>query len=207
MLHLYQRYLDETVDANGVVTDYQLKVPGPFNFAYDVVDAIAKAEPDRRAMHWCNEAGEARTFSFSELKEQSDRTASFFQSLGLKKGDPVMLILKRHYEFWFAILALHKIGAVAIPATNQLQVKDLTYRYQAADIKAVICTGEGEIAAHVDEAAALTGHPLIRAMVHGSRDGWLSFQDGLDRSQPFVQPTGDAAPGNEDRMLLYFTSG
>ncbi len=114
MLHLYQRFLDETVDANGVVTDYQLKVPGPFNFAYDVVDAIAAAEPGRRAMHWCNEAGESRTFTFADLKEQSDRTAAFFQSLGLKKGDPVMLILKRHYEFWFAILALHKIGAVAI---------------------------------------------------------------------------------------------
>jgi acetyl-CoA synthetase len=207
MLHLYQRFLDETVDANGVVTDYQLKVPGPFNFAYDVVDAIAAAEPGRRAMHWCNEAGESRTFTFADLKEQSDRTASFFQSLGLKKGDPVMLILKRHYEFWFAILALHKIGAVAIPATNQLQVKDLTYRYQAADIKAVICTGEGEIAAHVDEAASQTGQELVRVMVHGSRDGWLSFQDGLDQSQTFVRPTGDAAPGNEDRMLLYFTSG
>lgn len=207
MLHLYQRFLDETIDANGVVTDYQLKVPGPFNFAYDVVDAIAAAEPGRRAMHWCNEAGESRTFTFADLKEQSDRTAAFFQSLGLKKGDPVMLILKRHYEFWFAILALHKIGAVAIPATNQLQVKDLTYRYQAADIKAVICTGEGEIAAHVDEAATLTGQKLVRVMVHGSRDGWLSFQNGLDQSQPFVRPTGDEAPGNKDRMLLYFTSG
>ena len=207
MLHLYQRFLDETVDANGVVTDYQLKVPGPFNFAYDVVDAIAAAEPGRRAMHWCNEAGESRTFTFADLKEQSDRTAAFFQSLGLKKGDPVMLILKRHYEFWFAILALHKIGAVAIPATNQLQVKDLTYRYQAADIKAVICTGEGEIAAHVDEAASQTGQELVRVMVHGSRDGWLSFQNGLDQSQPFARPTGDEAPGNKDRMLLYFTSG
>lgn len=207
MLHLYQRFLDETVDANGVVTDYQLKVPGPFNFAYDVVDAIAAAEPGRRAMHWCNEAGESRTFTFADLKEQSDRTAAFFQSLGLKKGDPVMLILKRHYEFWFAILALHKIGAVAIPATNQLQVKDLTYRYQAAEIKAIICTGEGEIAAHVDEAATLTGQKLVRVMVHGSRDGWLSFQNGLDQSQPFVRPTGDEAPGNKDRMLLYFTSG
>jgi len=207
MLHLYKNYLSETLDANGVVTDYQLIVPGPFNFAYDVVDTIAAAEPGRRAMHWCNEAGQARTFTFADLKEQSDRAAAFFQSLGLKKGDPVMLILKRHYEFWFAILALHKIGAVAIPATNQLQVKDLTYRYQAADIKAVICTGEGEIAAHVDEAAALTGQKLIRVMTHGSRDGWLSFQEGLEQSQPFVRPTGDAAPINTDMMLLYFTSG
>ncbi len=207
MLHLYKNYLSETLDANGGVTDYQLIVPGPFNFAYDVVDTIAAAEPGRRAMHWCNEAGQARTFTFADLKEQSDRAAAFFQSLGLKKGDPVMLILKRHYEFWFAILALHKIGAVAIPATNQLQVKDLTYRYQAADIKAVICTGEGEIAAHVDEAAALTGQKLIRVMTHGSRDGWLSFQEGLEQSQPFVRPTGDAAPINTDMMLLYFTSG
>lgn len=207
MLQLYKQYLDETFDANGIVSDYQLKVPGPFNFAYDVVDAIAAAEPGRRAMHWCNAAGEARTFTFAEMKEQSDRAASFFQSLGLGKGDPVMLILKRHYEFWFAILGLHKIGAVAIPATNQLQVKDLTYRYQAAAIKAIICTGEGEIASHVDEAATLTGQTLIRMMVHGNRDGWLSFQDGLAQSQPFVRPTGAAAPANEDMMLLYFTSG
>jgi acetyl-CoA synthetase len=207
MLQLYKQYLDETFDANGIVSDYQLKVPGLFNFAYDVVDAIAAAEPGRRAMHWCNAAGEARTFTFAEMKEQSDRAASFFQSLGLGKGDPVMLILKRHYEFWFAILGLHKIGAVAIPATNQLQVKDLTYRYQAAAIKAIICTGEGEIASHVDEAATLTGQTLIRMMVHGNRDGWLSFQDGLAQSQPFVRPTGAAAPANEDMMLLYFTSG
>ncbi len=128
MLNLYRHYLTETLSPDGEVIDYQLHVPGPFNFAYDVVDAIAAAEPGRRAMFWCNEAGESATFTFADFKEQSDRCASFFLELGISKGDRVMLILKRHYQFWFAILALHKIGAVAIPATNQLLVKDLVYR-------------------------------------------------------------------------------
>jgi acetyl-CoA synthetase len=207
MLNLYRHYLTETLSSDGEVIDYQLNVPGPFNFAYDVVDAIAAAEPGRRAMHWCNEAGESATFSFADLKDKSDRCASFFQSQGIRKGDRVMLILKRHYEFWFAILALHKIGAVAIPATNQLQVKDLIYRYDAADIRVVVCTAEGDIAAHVEAASQQSGHQLIRVIAKGEREGWISFNDGLAKAAPFVRPTGDRATQNDEMMLLYFTSG
>jgi acetyl-CoA synthetase len=207
MLNLHRLYLTETLADNGEVIDYQLKVPGPFNFAYDVMDRIAEIEPDRRAMHWCNEAGDQATFTFADLKEKSDRCAAFFQAQGIRKGDRVMLILKRHYEFWFAILALHKIGAVTIPATHQLQVKDLIYRYEAADIRAVVCTSDGDIADHVDDAARQANRPLTRIIVRGQRDGWLSYEKGLESAGAFVRPTGDQAPQNDDVMLLYFTSG
>ncbi|MDD2534512.1 MAG: AMP-binding protein [Eubacteriales bacterium] len=207
MLNLYQQYLTETLSPEGIVTDYQLKVPGPFNFAYDVIDRIAGAEPNRRAMFWINEAGDSKTFSFADFKAQSDRAAAYFLAIGIRKGDRVMLILKRHYEFWFAILGLHKIGAVAIPATNQLQVKDLIYRYEAAEIKCVVCTSDGEIADHVDTACQQSGRDVIRVITRSERVGWLSFDQGLQNAPPFVRPTGDDATQNEDLMLLYFTSG
>jgi acetyl-CoA synthetase len=207
MLNIHKKYLKETFSNDGELIDYQLIVPGPFNFAYDVVDTIAKAEPNRRAMHWSNEAGDSASFTFEDMREQSDRCAAFFQAQGIGKGDKVILILKRHYQFWFAILALHKLGAVAIPATNQLQVKDLIYRLNAAEVKAVVCTAEGEIAYFVEKAAAEYGKPLVKIIVKGEREGWISFADGLANAPAFVRPTGDAAPANEDMMLLYFTSG
>jgi acetyl-CoA synthetase len=207
MLNLYRRYVRETVDNTGTITSYALTVPDSFNFAYDVVDEIAAAEPARRAMLWCNEAGEKKSFTFADIKRESDCSAAFFQSAGIKKGDRVLLILKRHYQFWFAIIALHKIGAVAIPATNQLLVKDLVYRLNAAEIGAVVCTPEGGIAACVEDAEAICGRPLTKIMVRQSRPGWLQFENGLENAPPFVRPAGDQAPANQDMMLLYFTSG
>jgi acetyl-CoA synthetase len=207
MLNLYRRYVRETTDTAGRITDYDLIVPDTFNFAYDIVDAIAEAEPDRRAMHWCNEAGEHLTLTFSDFKQESDRCAAFFQAAGIRKGDRVLLILKRHVQFWSAILGLHKIGAVAIPATNQLLVKDLVYRLQAAEISAAVCTPDGQIAACLEDAEALSGRPLTKIIVRQSRPGWLQFEEGLAKAQPFCRPTGDAAPANSDMMLLYFTSG
>ena len=207
MLNLHRKYLNETVNDQGEIVTYHLNVPDQFNFAYDVMDEIALAEPDRRAMFWCNEAGEEHTFSFGEMKEQSDRCAAFFLKQGIKKGDRVVLILKRHYQFWFSILALHKIGAVAIPATNQLQVKDLVYRYRAADVSAIVCTGEGEISQFADLARIEYGRDLVQIMVNGNREGWLSFDQGIAAAPVFVRPTGEAAPTNHDMMLLYFTSG
>lgn len=158
-------------------------------------------------MFWCNEAGEEMTVTFGEFRQRSDACASYFQSLGIRKGDRVMLILKRHIQFWYAILALHKIGAVAIPATNQLQVKDLVYRLNAAEISAVVCTSDGAIAEAVDEAVEAFGKPVGRIMVKAPRGNWLDFEAGLAGAAPFVRPTGEAAPGNNDMMLLYFTSG
>lgn len=207
MLNLYRDYLQETVDPNGQIIDYDLTVPETFNFAYDVIDRIAAIEPDRRAMHWCNEAGEQKVFTFGDFKRESDRCASFFLSVGIRKGDRVMLILKRHYQFWFAILALHKIGAVAIPATNQLLPKDIVYRLKAADINAVVCTPDGDVSQNIEQAERESGQTLIKIMVRENRDGWAHFDRGLAEAKPFRKPAGDQIPQKDDMMLLYFTSG
>ena len=207
MLNLYRDYLQETVDPNGQIIDYDLTVPETFNFAYDVIDRIAAIEPDRRAMHWCNEAGEQKVFTFGDFKRESDRCASFFLSVGICKGDRVMLILKRHYQFWFAILALHKIGAVAIPATNQLLPKDIIYRMEAADINAVVCTPDGDVSQNIEQAERESGQTLIKIMVRENRDGWAHFDRGLAEAKPFRKPAGDQIPQKDDMMLLYFTSG
>jgi acetyl-CoA synthetase len=207
MLDLHHDYIDEKLDASGNIVSYSLKVPAQFNFAYDVIDRIAKKEPQRRAMFWRNQEGEEHTFTFADMKEKSDQCAAYLQSLGVGKGDKVMLILKRHYQFWFTILALHKIGAVAIPATNQLQTKDIVYRFQAADISTVICTPDGDVSEYVEQAARETGRKLKLIMVRLQKPGWLPFEDGLAMAAPFVRPDGAAAPGNLDMMLLYFTSG
>lgn len=207
MLQLYKEYLSEVQGENGEIVSFELHTPENFNFAYDVVDRIAAAEPDRRAMTWCNDAGEEHVFTFGDMKRESDRAASFFLEQGIRKGDSVMLILIRHYQFWFAIIGLHKIGAVTIPATNQLQVKDLVYRFQSASVKMVVCTAHGEISDHVDAAAAEYGRISCKATVNGEKDGWISFDKGLSNAGPFTRPVGEAATGIHDTLLLYFTSG
>ena len=207
MLNLYQNYLNETMNEQGEVTSFSLHVPDNFNFAYDIIDRIAVTEPERRAMFWRNEAGETHSFTFADMKEQSDRCASYLKSVGISKGDKVMLILKRHYQFWFTILALHKIGAVAIPATNQLQSKDIVYRIEAADINAVVCTPEGDVSDAVEEAVKGFDRKITCIMVKQAKPGWLDYEKGLSQATPFVKPNGDALPQNQDMMLLYFTSG
>ncbi len=207
MQRIYEQYLHETINDQGEVTHFEFNVPADFNFAYDIIDRIADREPGRRAMFWSNEAGDEKTLTFGEFKAKSDACAAWLLSLGIRKGDKVMLILKRHFEFWYTILALHKIGAVAIPATNQLQTKDIIYRLNAAEISAVICTPDGEIADLVDVAAKDYTQPLIKVMVRQKKAGWLSFEDGLATAAPFVRPIGAAATTGTDMMLLYFTSG
>ncbi|HYH04039.1 MAG TPA: AMP-binding protein, partial [Bacillota bacterium] len=120
MLGLHLKYVNETYDEKGILKTFSLNVPDDFNFGYDVVDEMARLEPNKTAMVWCDESGAEKSFSFAEIKKYSDKAANFFKSLGIGKGDMVMLILKRHYEFWFSIVALHKLGAVAIPATHLL---------------------------------------------------------------------------------------
>lgn len=207
MLNLNLEYLQETLDQDGKLVDYSFRIPATFNFAYDIVDRIARETPGRRAMRWCNEEGVTRTFTFDDLSRESDRAAGLFQSLGIGRGDMVMLILKRHYQFWIAILGLHKIGAVAIPATNQLQVKDLLYRFESADVKAIVCTADGDITDHVDAAAHLYGKLQSKLIVRGTRPGWMSFDEGLAAQPTFIKPSEEALPAPTDPMLLYFTSG
>ncbi len=188
--------------------NFQIVVPQDFNFAYDVVDEWAALQPDKLALVWCNDDGEEASFTFSDVKRYSRQYAAYFQALGLGKGDMVMLILKRRYEFWFALLALHRIGAVAIPATHLVTSKDIVYRCGAADIKMILAVPDERVLANVDEAAPDCPTLELRVLLHGERAGWRS----LDREIPaipaeFPRPEGEAATHNDDMMLLYFTSG
>jgi acetyl-CoA synthetase len=207
---LYKEFVEETFGPSGEVTSFKAKKLEKFNFAYDVVDRLAKDKPEKLAMVWCNEAGDEKFITFAEMKRESDRAASFFQSLGIKKGDVVMLILKRHYEFWYCFLALHKIGAVAAPATNQLMGKDLVYRFNTATVKAVVCTADGQISSLIDQAQPQCATVQVKVLVRGRRDGWESLEDGMARASkasPFIRPSGDSEPKVHDMMLMYFSSG
>ena len=159
---------------------YKIIVPEQFNFAYDVADEWARTQPDKRALCWTNDQGAHRDLTYGELKKLSDQTASWLQSLGIGKGDMVMLILKRNIEFWQTILALHKLGAVAIPATHLLTEKDITYRNNAAGIKAIIATDDENLVTHVNQAMEQSPTVIHRILV-GERipDGWLDYYRGV----------------------------
>jgi len=204
MLNLNLKYVDEYFDAEGKLTGYKLKYPDNFNFAYDVVDEIAKAEPNRKALVWCNPKGEEHIFTYGDLKYYSDKTANMLRNKGINKGDFVMVILKRHYQFWFIILALHKLGAVIIPATFLLTAHDVIYRANASGAKAVICTGEGDVAAHIDEALPECPEIKTRIMVNGKRAGWDDFMADMEAADSAFErvPTKIDEP-----MILYFSSG
>ena len=187
--------------------NFHIRVPENFNFGYDVVDAWAAEAPDKEALLWTNDSGEERRFTFADLKKATDATASFFSSLGIGRGDRVMLILKRHYQFWFSIIALHKLGAVAIPATHLLTEKDIVYRCRRAGIKAIVAAGDAVITGHISR--ALPDCPTVKVLVSTGPDvpqGWHDFDSGIAAAAPFVRP---ARPVNDngDTMLLYFTSG
>lgn len=204
MLNIHRNYVDETFDSNGNLTGYTLKYPDTFNFAYDVVDVIAAAQPDRKALVWCNPKGEEHIFTYGDLKKYSDKTANMLRSKGIKKGDMVMVILKRHYQFWFLILALHKLGAVIIPATFLLTKHDLEYRVNAAGVKAVICTGEGDVAAHVDQALPACPGVELRIMINGQRDGWDDFMTDMTAASDHFERVETTI---KEPMILYFSSG
>lgn len=186
--------------------NFKLTIPRDFNFAYDVVDAWAAEEPSREALLWTNPEGEERRFTFADMKELSDQTASFFQSLGVGKGTRVMLMLKRHWQFWPAMMALHKLGAVAIPATHLLTAEDIEYRCRMADIKVIVAAGDPDMVEHINEARPrckslewlVSTGPCVPA-------GWLDFNKGIDGAPAFRRP--EKVNSNSDVMLLYFTSG
>ena len=207
MARLYKEFVTETLDEKGNVKQIQYKRDPYYNFAYDVVDRIARENPNKMAMVWCNDAGDEKLLTFEHIKENSDRTAAWFMSLGIKKGDAVMLILKHHYEWWYCMIALHKIGAIAIPATNQLMTKDIVYRVNAASVKAVVCTSDGTISDLVDEAQRETDTLSIKIIVRNKKEGWLNYEEGIAVAPAFVPPTGEERPKAEDIMLMYFSSG
>ena len=187
--------------------NFKIKIPDNFNFSYDVVDVLAEEQPDLKAIVWTNDEGEHKDFTFAELKKYSDMTASFFQSQGIKRGDAVMLILKRRYEFWFSILALHKLGAICIPATHMLTKEDIIYRNNAASVKMIVAVNDEGVASHVDNAVSESKELEKLVLVSGEREGWADFAKGIENAAPFTRPEGEEASCNDDISLLYFTSG
>ena len=209
MLNLHLDYIDEAFDERGVISGVKLHCPDNYNFAFDVVDRIAEHEGSKTAMMWANDKGEEKRFTFADMKKYSDKAANYFLSLGIKKGDRVMLILKRHYQFWYALLGLHKIGAIAIPATNLLTAKDILYRFDLAGVSAILCTNEGDIFEHAEAAAAKYSGSVIRIMARGAagtgiKPGWNDFDAGVDSASDSIERYDTS---KNDLILLYFTSG
>ena len=203
---IYDSFVDVAEDEHGLVKDISFKNADKFNFAFDIVDGLAKAKPDKLAMlHVSRDKVETR-FTFKEISKGSNRVANYFSSLGIKKGDRVMLVLRRHYEFWLCMMGLCKLGAIAIPATNQLVEHDFTYRFTAAGVSAIVCTGMGGVAEQVDLAAAQCPGLKHKLIVEGERDGWRDFDKEYIRFSSVFERTEDSIKG-DDPMLMLFTSG
>ncbi len=201
-----EKFITTTEDANGRVKSIDFQNEDKFNFAFDVVDAIAKKSPDKLAMLHIDKNKVERRFTFKDMKRASNQCANYFKALGIKKGDRVMLVLKRHYQFWFAVLGLHKLGAIVIPATHQLQVHDLEYRFNAAGVSAIVCTADDGVAVHVDEAQKTCPTLTTKILVGEKREGWHDFDEEFPLYSAHYYRTKETACGN-DLMLMFFTSG
>ncbi len=199
-------FIETICDENGVITSIDFKNTERYNFAFDTIDKIADKTPNKVAMVWIsNDKSEEHYFTFADLKKYSAMTANYFTSLGIKKGDRVMLVLKNHYQFWYSILALHKMGAIVIPATNQLVEHDFTYRYKSAGVKAIVCTADGDVA-HQAELACAEFPDMVKVLVGASREGWHDFNTELPAYSVVYERRPDTACG-DDTMLMLFTSG
>ncbi len=203
-MSVYQEYCEESFDEKGRLTKFTLKYPDNFNFGYDVVDKIADRTPDKRALVWCNVQGEEHTFSFGDIKRASNQMANVFRASGIRRGDRVMLILKRHYEYWFAVVALHKLGAVAIPATHMLTVSDLAYRLETSKARAVVCTTQNGVPAKVTAALSKTGGQALLWTVHGEAEGFENLSEAMEDASGDLDRVETSV---SDPMILYFTSG
>ena len=205
---MLERFLEKTEFSSqeDFIKNLKIKVPENFNFGYDVVDAWATENPEKLAILWTNDKGECRRYTYADLKKYTDQTASYFQSLGIGRGDKVMLILKRNYEFWYAIIALHKLGAVVIPATHLLTKKDIVYRCEAASIKMIVAAGDMVILIHIKD--ALPACPTVEYVVSDGPEipeGFENFHEGIEHAKPFEKPVFPNT--NDDISLMYYTSG
>lgn len=202
------RFVKVSTDSKGMMTGVEFFNEEDFNFGFDIVDGLAEKCPDKLALlHVSNEFEENR-FTYADIKKYSNMTANYFKSLGIKKGDRVMLALKDHYQFWFSIIALHKMGAIVIPATNLLVEKDFKYRFDAAGVSAIVCTGDGDVAHQAELAAAACDYPILKIIAHGERDGWKSFDKEMYKfSDVFERPARSEESCGSDPMLMFFTSG
>ena len=203
MRNINLRYVEETFDEKGLLKNLKINCPENFNFGYDIVDDIAVNDPDRRALVWQHENGEERTFTFAEIKRMSDKTANYLTSKGIQKGDFVMLVLKHSYQFWYISVALHKIGAVVVPATYMLKPHDIEYRIKAANLKAAIVTVQTDVADSFDNTPNISDI-ACKFIVGGQREGWFDFDTEVEEASE----EWERVPTNyRDNFLMYFTSG
>ena len=209
-MSLLHKFLDKTEfkSYEDFRDNFKINVPENFNFAYDVVDVIARETPDKIALVWCDDNGDEKIISFSDMKRMSDKTANFFKSFGIKKGDTVILALKGRYEWWYAMIALHRIGAIPIPATHMLTAKDIVYRARMADVKMFVAANEKSLVDNVDLAQKECPDILKLKAVVGKYDGWIDFDREVESaSDHFERPRGKDATKNDDILIIYFTSG
>ena len=210
MDHILAKYCPRTEfeSYEDFLANFRIVPPANFNFGYDVVDEWARVEPEKRALVWCDDDGAERIFTFADISALSNRIASAFSALGIGKGDVVMVILRRRWEYWITAVALHKLGAILIPGSVQLTKKDLVYRAESAGVKMMVCVDDDYVIGQVDEARPEAPSIETCVVVAGTRERWLSFDELLESgSDQWVRPTGDAGTSNEDTMLIYFTSG
>lgn len=210
MDYMLDQYLDRvSFDSyEDFIKNYKLHYPDTFNFGFDIVDGWAAHDPGKMALVWCNDHGEDHFFTFSDIKKYSNKICNYLKSIGIKKGDRVMLILKRRYEYWFTVTALHKMGVIAIPASFQLTKKDIVYRINAVGIKMVICAEDDYVLGQIEASEPECPSLVYKAKVGAKRDGWIDFSEAYrDQSEVFERPTGEDAVTAEDLMLMYFTSG
>ena len=203
---LCEKFVKTVESENGVLEKIEFQNEDKFNFGFDVVDAIADKYPDKLAMIHLDKYKNERRYTFKDMKLESARTANYFKSLGIKKGDKVMLVLKRHYQFWFCMVALHKLGAVAVPATFLLKEHDFTYRFQAGQINAIVCTSDGDTAEIVDRAQVGCDSLTNKILVGGAREGWHDFDTEYKLFTRKFERTDDTPCGN-DAALMFFSSG
>lgn len=203
-MSIYNRFCTETVGENGELKAFTLHYGEDFNFGYDVVDVIAQESSDKTALVWCNTEGEERVFSFGDIRKYSNQAANVFRNAGIRRGDRVMLVLKRHYEYWFCAIALHKLGAVMIPATHMLTERDLAYRLNAAKVKAVVCTAHNGVPAKITAALALSDQTAKLYCVQGEADGFENLTAEMECADDRLRRVPTLAT---DPLVLYFTSG
>lgn len=203
-MSIYHRFCTEVMDEQGNLEKLTLNFPDNFNFGYDVVDVIADETPDKRALVWCNTEDEEHTFTFSDIRKYSNQMANVFQDAGIGRGDRVMLVLKRHYEYWFAAVALHKLGAVMIPATHMLTESDFVYRLKASKAKAIVCTVQDEVPKKIRSALKKS---KLTAKLWCVQDDVEGFENLTERMREFGSEFDRIETASSDPMIIYFTSG